>query len=186
MKNSTSMAAGSNLAAGDNQDHAANADLNAGAANYAAGPAGNTAAGSFQAAGSNQDHAAGADHAGAAGDHLAAGSNQDQETTWQQILTWKQGAATPAAVLAQDAGPCQLADAEAQRAGSLLEEIRVYGINPDDLELDRSIRDLDDQSFMDLAEDQGLVWSLAGFQEDFNDDQLSSGSIFIRFIITRK
>lgn len=62
-----------------------------------------------------------------------------------------------------------------------MEQIRVYGINIDDIELE-NINDLTDESWKTLAESFGLVWSLSGFQNQFNDDLIDSNSIFIRFI----
>lgn len=89
----------------------------------------------------------------AAGIHLAAGSNQDQGI-----------------------------HLEAATAAGSVQEIRVYGINPDRSPDHLNILGLNDAEFQDEAERQGLVWSLPGFQEQFNQDDLTSASLFIRFI----
>jgi hypothetical protein len=88
------------------------------------------------------------------GIHLEAGSNQDQ-----------------------DAAPGSAAASYQEPAAA---EIRVYGIDPD--LYDGSILDLPDDQFQEEAEAQGLVWSLQGFQEAFNLDELSSNNLFIRFV----
>lgn len=90
----------------------------------------------------------------AAGSYLAAESNQDQ-----------------------DAAPGSAAASYLEPAAA---EIRVYGIDPDGY--DGMILDLPDDQFQEEAEAQGLVWSLQGFQEAFNLDDLSSANLFIRFI----
>lgn len=92
--------------------------------------------------------------AGSPASYLEAGSNQDQ-----------------------DAAPGSAAASYQEPAAA---EIRVYGIDPD--LYDGSILDLPDDQFQEEAEAQGLVWSLQGFQEAFNLDDLSSASLFIRFI----
>lgn len=64
-------------------------------------------------------------------------------------------------------------------------ETKVYGINPsllsniqDEIFDDKII----DEVWIGIAEEQGNVWSLKGFQEDFNKDVVNSDSLFIRFI----
>ena len=67
------------------------------------------------------------------------------------------------------------------------QEIRVYGINVDQiwdgLELSSIIdpKSPNDQ-FMEIAEAQGNVWSLQGFQSAFNNDELSSFNLFIKIV----
>ena len=55
-------------------------------------------------------------------------------------------------------------------------EIRVYGI----LYIDAS--SLTDEEFISEAERQGLVWSLKGFEQTFNQRYISSDEMFIRII----
>jgi hypothetical protein len=56
-------------------------------------------------------------------------------------------------------------------------EYRVYCIDMDDDELYAEdfdgVWDLSDEKFIEHAERQGLVWSLEGFQEAFNQDGVS-------------
>lgn len=68
-----------------------------------------------------------------------------------------------------------------------LQEIRVYGIDldqvTDGLELNRVLdRDSPDDHFMEIAEAQGNVWTLQGFQSAFNDDEISTFNLFIRIV----
>ena len=162
--------------------------LDAAGANLAA-----TAAGSFQAAGSNQDPGTGVlQQIQVTGDHLAAGSNQDRAAGADHAEAAGLSCTSLAAgtdATGQDAGTNQEPGSPAyyhDQDQPVMQEIRVYGINPDELELSGSIQELEDQEFQEIAEQQGLVWSLSGFQEDFNNDWLSSASLFIRFIITKK
>ena len=65
-------------------------------------------------------------------------------------------------------------------------EIRVYGIDidrDDFSEVEFGGWDaMSDQWWMDTAERQGFVWSLSGFQQQFNRDEIYSTSMYIRFI----
>lgn len=105
----------------------------------------------------------------AAGSFQAAGSNQDH------------AAGADHATAAGDhlaAGSNQ-----DQTSPAYYQEIRVYGINPEIAPEDLGyILDLDDAAFQEEAERQGQVWSLPGFQEDFNQDYVSSEFLYIRFI----
>jgi hypothetical protein len=60
-------------------------------------------------------------------------------------------------------------------------ELRVYGIDIIDLPDSFNV-DCEDDLFIETAEHQGLVWSLEGFQEAFNNDTVDITAIFIRFI----
>lgn len=53
---------------------------------------------------------------------------------------------------------------------SVIKETRVYAIDPDDERVADigSITDLTDEEFIFEAEEQGLVWSLKGFEIQFN------------------
>lgn len=55
-------------------------------------------------------------------------------------------------------------------------EIRVYGI----LYIDAS--SLTDEEFISEAERQGLVWSLKGFEQAFNQSYVSSDDMTIKII----
>jgi hypothetical protein len=68
-----------------------------------------------------------------------------------------------------------------------MKEVKVYAINIYDLE--QSVRDaidnigwnqVADWEFMDMAEEQGYVWSLSGFEEAFNDVQIATDIFCIR------
>lgn len=61
-------------------------------------------------------------------------------------------------------------------------EIKVYGININEVEKDISIASISDKDFVKISEQQGLIWSLTGFQNDFNDDEINQSNLFIRFI----
>ena len=62
-------------------------------------------------------------------------------------------------------------------------ETRVYGIDVEQVENETwSPKSLSDIEFVEVAEKQGLVWSLNGFQNQFNDNLINSNNIFIRFI----
>ena len=61
-----------------------------------------------------------------------------------------------------------------------MKEIRVYVVNCD--LYDGDLCNLSNEEFMDIAEEQGSVYSLAGFQYDYNQDNICSGCTIIRFI----
>lgn len=50
---------------------------------------------------------------------------------------------------------------------------RVYAIDLYELESEIPVWDLDDEHFMDMAEQQGKVWTLQGFEKAFNNEQIS-------------
>jgi hypothetical protein len=50
---------------------------------------------------------------------------------------------------------------------------RVYAIDLYELDTEIPVWDLDDDNFMDLAEQQGKVWTLQGFEKAFNNEQIS-------------
>lgn len=52
-------------------------------------------------------------------------------------------------------------------------EIRVFGVNSEKCLLtNEDIKNIPDCEFIYLSELQGLVWSLSGYQSDFNNSQL--------------
>ena len=64
--------------------------------------------------------------------------------------------------------------------------LRVYGINlnfiNDGIEHQRIVdSELNDREFIEIAEEQGFVWSIKGFENAYNSDDVSS-QLFIRFI----
>jgi len=50
---------------------------------------------------------------------------------------------------------------------------RVYAIDLYELELEIPVWDLENDEFMDIAEQQGKVWTLLGFEIAFNKEQIS-------------
>ena len=66
-------------------------------------------------------------------------------------------------------------------------EYIVYAINPMMWEgaTTRFIMSLSDEEFMDVAEEQGLVYTLKGFEWDFNNENISD-MWYIRIIKTDK
>ena len=67
-----------------------------------------------------------------------------------------------------------------------MESIRVYGIDLDLIPNKETIRkivdfELADKEFIDLAELQGFIWSIKGFENEYNIDDLKR-QLFIRFI----
>ena len=66
-------------------------------------------------------------------------------------------------------------------------EIRVYGIDMDQDTSSVGIGEWDtisDELWMSIAESHGLVWSLGGFQKDFNREKIDCDlyDMYIRFI----
>ena len=59
-------------------------------------------------------------------------------------------------------------------------ETKVYGIELNSIG-ETNIKKLSDEEFMEMAESQGNVWSLKGFEADFNEDYLNQNNSFIRF-----
>lgn len=64
-------------------------------------------------------------------------------------------------------------------------EYTVYAINPMMWEgaTTRFVMSLSDEEFMDVAEEQGLVYTLKGFEWDFNNENISD-TWYIRIIKT--
>ena len=62
-----------------------------------------------------------------------------------------------------------------------MDNIRVYGINIDDTELE-NINEISNDRWQDIAEDSGLVWTLSVFSDQFNESRINTESILIRFI----
>lgn len=66
-------------------------------------------------------------------------------------------------------------------------EKKVYGIdvfNGDDFSEvgPGEWNSMSDEWWMEVAERQGLVWSLEGFQKDFNEENVNTDSMYIRII----
>jgi hypothetical protein len=63
------------------------------------------------------------------------------------------------------------------------EEFKVYVINPEDERVSdiSNIRDLHDDEFIFESKEQGLVYSIKGFEEAFNNEEILD-SWFIRII----
>lgn len=60
-----------------------------------------------------------------------------------------------------------------------MSNIRVYGIDASLFE--GKIFELTNNDFVHIAEEQGNVWSLEGFESAFNSEEISH-DIFIRFV----
>ena len=60
--------------------------------------------------------------------------------------------------------------------------IKVYGIDINKIENDIAINYTNDKEFIEIAEQQGFVWSLVGFQNSFNSDEINQNNLFIRFL----
>ena len=63
-----------------------------------------------------------------------------------------------------------------------MKEIRVYVVNCDLYDGEEYIPEMTNEQFMVIAEDQGGVYSLKGFERDYNEEYIGSASTFIRFI----
>lgn len=62
-----------------------------------------------------------------------------------------------------------------------MKEFRVYVVDVHS-DTDELIPLLSDQEFMNVAEDNGTVYTLQGFQHAFNNDEINSSEEFIRII----
>ena len=62
-----------------------------------------------------------------------------------------------------------------------MKEFRVYVVDVHS-DTDELIPLLSDQEFMNVAEDNGTVYTLQGFQHAFNNDEVNSSEEFIRII----
>lgn len=63
-----------------------------------------------------------------------------------------------------------------------MKEFRVFVVNCDLYEGEEVLMELSDEAFMDIAEAQGSVYSLKGFEWDFNDEKICCASCFIRIL----
>jgi len=65
-----------------------------------------------------------------------------------------------------------------------MEDIRIYGVNIYNYDLieDINLLECSNEEFITLAEQMGLVWTLKGFQEDFNNDDIIAQALFIRIL----
>lgn len=66
-----------------------------------------------------------------------------------------------------------------------MKEIRVYVVNCDNYEGCEDLQAVSDLRFIEIAEEQGNVWSLMGFQTNWNDWGRTcpdAESTYIRFI----
>lgn len=50
---------------------------------------------------------------------------------------------------------------------------RVYAIDLYELDTEIPVWDIENDEFIDLAEQQGKVWTLEGFEKAFNNEQIS-------------
>ena len=69
-----------------------------------------------------------------------------------------------------------------------MKELRVYVINIEDVDFERqmpvntTVEELSDEDFIGIAEEQGLVYTLNGFTQAFNNENINSSTDIIRFI----
>lgn len=69
-----------------------------------------------------------------------------------------------------------------------MKELRVYVINIEDVDFERqmpvntTVEELSDEDFIEIAEEQGLVYTLNGFTQAFNNENINSSTDIIRFI----
>lgn len=64
-----------------------------------------------------------------------------------------------------------------------MKELRVYIINIEKLDEMLGADDLSDNEFMDIAEQQGTVYTLKGFQNAFNQmDEINTSNQYLRII----
>lgn len=62
-----------------------------------------------------------------------------------------------------------------------MKETRVYVIDTNEIE-EMNLNEISDEQFMDIAEEQGNVYTLKGFETAFNRENVYTGLDFIRFI----
>jgi hypothetical protein len=60
----------------------------------------------------------------------------------------------------------------------MISDLRIYGVNLS--ELDEPYFEQED--FMRLAEEQGYIWTIEGFEEEFNSGFMDTENLVIRFI----
>lgn len=63
-----------------------------------------------------------------------------------------------------------------------MNEIRVYVVNCDNYEGCEDLREVSNLRFIEIAEEQGTVYSLKGFENDVNEGWLGLDNAYIRFI----
>lgn len=63
-----------------------------------------------------------------------------------------------------------------------MKEIRVYVVNAELYDGEKWIQELSNKEFIAIAEEQGTIYSLKGFENDYNDDCVDTINTFIRFI----
>ena len=63
-----------------------------------------------------------------------------------------------------------------------MKEIRVYVVNCDKYEGCEDLQAISNLRFIEIAEEQGTVYSLKGFETDVNEDWLGLDNAYIRFI----
>ena len=63
-----------------------------------------------------------------------------------------------------------------------MKEIRVYGVNCDNYEGCEDLESISNLRFIEIAEEQGSVYSLKGFENDVNTGWLWLNNAYIRFI----
>lgn len=61
-------------------------------------------------------------------------------------------------------------------------ETRVYGIDLNKINLTHGLDEIPNEQFITLAEYCGYVWTLIGFQNDFNNQYINDENFFIRII----
>ena len=65
-----------------------------------------------------------------------------------------------------------------------IKEMRVYVVDLNDIEKDLgSSETIPNNEFMDIAEAQGNVFTLKGFENSINTEELNLNNCFIRFIV---
>jgi hypothetical protein len=63
-----------------------------------------------------------------------------------------------------------------------MKEIRVYVVNCDNYEGCEDLQAISNLRFIEIAEEQGTVYSLKGFENNVNADWLGLDNAYIRFI----
>lgn len=72
-------------------------------------------------------------------------------------------------------------------ASSLHERTRIYGLEPADKYTQfklagRSLLEISDEEWVAEAETQGFVWSIDGYKNAVNNEEINHDNIFIKFI----
>ena len=63
-----------------------------------------------------------------------------------------------------------------------MKEIKVYLVDLTKIEYNTSPRYWDDEQFITVAEEQGSVYSLEGFQNAYNNDENNQNNTLLRII----